>query len=281
LVCTTIIESGLDVTNANTIIVNNAQDFGLSQLYQIRGRVGRGKKQANCLLIIPKKKLLRDAHLRLKALEENNALGSGYSLSIQDLEIRGAGSLFGYKQSGNISKVGFELYCEILQEEIRLEKNENLDNNKLSISVDCLLEIEESYIQDRSIRLDFYFRLSKTKNMVDFLRIKDNIIDRFGRLSKITERLFFVKQIKLLFKNTCINKVDIKDNSLSLTLGGLGLFETLESLFSSIASFKSNNYIGFHYKKDFSGNLVLFFSVKNIDRAFLVLFEINPLFNDV
>ena len=156
-----------------------------------------------------KKKLLRDAHLRLKALEENNALGSGYSLSLQDLEIRGAGSLFGYKQSGNISKVGFELYCEILQEEIRLEKNENLDNNKLSISVDCLLEIEESYIQDRSIRLDFYFRLSKTKNMVDFLRIKDNIIDRFGRLSKITERLFFVTQIKLLFKNTCINKVDI------------------------------------------------------------------------
>lgn len=281
LVCTTIIESGLDVTNANTIIINNAQDFGLSQLYQIRGRVGRGKKQANCLLMIPQRKLLRDAHLRLKALEENNALGSGYSLSVRDLEIRGAGSLFGYKQSGNISKVGFELYCEILQEEISLEKSDGLNENVFSITVDCLLEIEESYIQDKSIRLDFYFRLSKTSKLSDFLKIKENIIDRYGKLPKATERLFFTTQIKLLFKNTCVDKVDIRDSSLSLTLGGLGGFKTLENLFSSISSFKSDNYNGFHYKKDFSENLVLFFSVKNIDVAFLVLFEIKSLFDDV
>ena len=280
LVCTTIIESGLDVTNANTIIINNAQDFGLSQLYQIRGRVGRGKKQAICLLLIPQKKLLREAHLRLKALEENNALGSGYSLSVRDLEIRGAGSLFGYKQSGNISKVGFELYCEILEEEIGLEKSEKLNESTFSISVDCLSEIEESFIKERSVRLDFYFRLSKVKNIAEYLKIKENIIDRYGRLPKTTERLFFITQIKLLFKNTCVNKVDIKDRSLSLTLGSLGWFKTLENLFNSINSFESRYYEQLHYKKDFSGNLILFFSVKNIDRAFLVLFEIEPLFNN-
>ena len=180
-----------------------------------------------------------------------------------------------------ISKVGFELYCEILQEEVGLEKSENLNKKTLSIVVDCSLEIEEGYIQDRSVRLDFYFRLSKTKSMVDFLKIKENILDRFGRLPKVTERLFFVTQIKLLFNKTCIDKVDIKDRSLSLTLGGLGGFKTLENLFKSIDSFKSDNYDGFHYKKDFSGNLVLFFSVKNMDRAFFVLFEIEPLFNNV
>jgi transcription-repair coupling factor (superfamily II helicase) len=280
LVCTTIIESGLDVTNANTIIINNAQDFGLSQLYQIRGRVGRGRKQAVCLLVIPKRKLLRDAHLRLKALEENNALGSGYYLSVRDLEIRGAGSLFGYKQSGNVSKVGFELYCEMLEEEINIEKNEFLASNTFSISADCLLEIVEDYIKDRSIRLDFYFRLSKIKDMVEFNIVKKDILNRYGRLPKPTERLFNIAQIKILFKKTCVDVIRIKDKSLSLTLGGIGNFKTLNILFNTFDSFKSENFKSFRYKKDTLGNLMLYFSIDNIDQAFIVLFEMVPLFNN-
>ena len=280
LVCTTIIESGLDVTNANTIIINNAQDFGLSQLYQIRGRVGRGEKQARCLLLVPQKQLSQDAHLRLKAVEENNALGSGYTLSVKDLEIRGAGSLFGYKQSGNISSVGFELYCEILQDEINLEKNQIEKRQDVIIFGDFLTEIGEKYVSNRSIRVDFYFQLSKTKTLSDLLRIKKSLIDRFGNLPVETERLFLFSHVKLIFRDSCINKIYIKDTSFSLTLSDLGVFKTLENLFSLLNSFKSENLNGFHYKKDTKGNLVIVFSVSGVERAFLLLFEIEPFFND-
>ena len=280
LVCTTIIESGLDVTNANTIIINNAQDFGLSQLYQIRGRVGRGKKQAHCLLLVPQKQLSRDAHLRLKAVEENNALGSGYTLSVKDLEIRGAGSLFGYKQSGNISSVGFEMYCELLQDEINLEKNQFGKKEDVVVFGDFLTEIGEEYISERSTRVDYYFQISKIKTLLDLSKIKISLIDRFGPLPTETERLFLFSHMKLIFKGSCVNKININDNSLSLTLSDLGVFKTPENLFNVLSSFKSESLNGFHYKKDTKGNLVIVFSVSNVDRAFLVLFEIEPFFND-
>ena len=120
--CTTIVESGLDVKNANTIIINNAQNFGLSQLYQIRGRVGRGSRQAFCYLCIPSKiKLLPDAYQRLKTMEYFTSLGSGYHVAIKDLEIRGAGNVFGYEQSGQMLQVGLELYNKILSEAISKE----------------------------------------------------------------------------------------------------------------------------------------------------------------
>ena len=115
LSCTTIIESGLDVSNANCIIINDAQNFGLAQLYQIRGRVGRSQRQANCLLLVPRKPLEKNAYRRLKTVEQFTSLGSGYDISIKDLEIRGAGSIFGYKQSGHISSVGYEMYCDLLR----------------------------------------------------------------------------------------------------------------------------------------------------------------------
>lgn len=280
LVCTTIIESGLDVTNANTIIINNAQDFGLSQLYQIRGRVGRGKKQAHCLLLIPQKQLSRDAHLRLKAVEENNALGSGYNLSVKDLEIRGAGSLFGYKQSGNITSVGFEMYCELLKDEINLEKNQTKKTEDVVIGGGFLSEISEKYIFERSIRVDYYFQISKIKTLTDLSKIKNNLIDRFGPLPVETERLFLFSQLKIMFKGSCVNKIYINDNSFSLTLGDLGVFKTPENLFNVLSSFKSEKLNGFHYKKDTKGNLVVVFSVSAVDQAFLILFEVGPFFND-
>ena len=117
LLCTTIIESGLDVANANTIIINNAQNFGLSQLYQIRGRVGRSPKQAYSFLFVPAGVSINaDAFKRLKAIETYTQLGSGYDIAQRDLELRGAGSMFGYEQSGHLSPVGFEMYCDLLKE---------------------------------------------------------------------------------------------------------------------------------------------------------------------
>ena len=151
LVCTTIIESGLDVTNANTIIINNAQNFGLAQLYQIRGRVGRGKRQASCLLLIPpEKKLDQDSHNRLKTIEQNTNLGSGHVISQKDLEIRGAGSLFGYKQSGHISSVGFEMYCDLLKEEVKIKKGGKI-NRQPVIVVNSKAEIPTTYIKKKAL----------------------------------------------------------------------------------------------------------------------------------
>ena len=140
-ICTSIIESGLDVSNSNCMIINDAHNFGLSQLYQMRGRVGRGERQANCLLLVPKKRLDQRAYRRLKTIEQYTSLGSGYDISMKDLEIRGAGSLFGYKQSGHISAVGFEMYCELLKDEINsaLEKEDQQRHPDIVLNVDALI----------------------------------------------------------------------------------------------------------------------------------------------
>ena len=157
MLCTTIIESGLDVQNANTIIINNAQNLGLAQLYQIRGRVGRGKKQAFCYLCIPKKTtLMPDAFQRLRAIEHHTALGSGYGVAMRDLEIRGAGSLFGYKQSGQISRIGFELYNKILSDVLSNKQGEVLieEKEKTSVVFSGPAFIDEGYmplVQDLSL----------------------------------------------------------------------------------------------------------------------------------
>ncbi|MFL3007561.1 MAG: DEAD/DEAH box helicase, partial [Candidatus Neomarinimicrobiota bacterium] len=176
LVCTTIIESGLDVTNANTMIINNAQNFGLAQLYQIRGRVGRGKRQASCLLLIPpKKKLEKDSYNRLRAIEQNTALGSGHIISQKDLEIRGSGSLFGYKQSGHISVVGFEMYCDLLREEVNNKKNLKNKTDQPVLVMNTEIEIPTSYIKKEQIRIDYYYQISKTRKNKDLEKVVKNL----------------------------------------------------------------------------------------------------------
>ena len=149
LVCTTIIESGIDVSNANCIIINDSQNFGLSQLYQIRGRVGRGSAQAYCTLLVPSKKLEKNAFEKLKALEQNTSLGSGYKISVKDLEIRGAGSIFGYKQSGHIASVGYQMYCDMLAEELVKKKTSKVQScEPANIICSVTTEISPSYIEN-------------------------------------------------------------------------------------------------------------------------------------
>jgi|TARA_Y100000310_G_scaffold139466_1_gene138785 transcription-repair coupling factor (superfamily II helicase) len=199
LLCTTIIESGLDVPNANTIIINRAHMFGLAQLYQIRGRVGRGGKQAFCYLCIPQKmKLLPEAFQRLKTVEYYSALGSGYNIAMKDLEIRGAGNLFGYEQSGQISKVGFELYNKILSEAIKERRGEEIcpEKDKLSIVFSGGAQINADYMPLVQDRLYFYQKISDVKTKGGLNKIRHELKDRFGTIPPDTEMLLKLSSIQ-------------------------------------------------------------------------------------
>ncbi len=223
LVCTSIVESGLDIPNANTIIINNAHRFGLSQLYQIRGRVGRGVRQALCFLCIPKKHILSpNAFERLKSIEHNTSLGSGYSVAMKDLEIRGSGNIFGLEQSGYVSKVGLTLYNKILAESIR-ESQGSLESTTAPPSVSFLGEalLGEDYMPLVEDRLYYYQQLAETKTKAGFLQIKREIRDRFGQLPGAAKNLFFVSEAQKSFRFLEPKKIIIENNAVSFVFGSL------------------------------------------------------------
>jgi transcription-repair coupling factor len=278
LACTTIIESGLDVTNANCIIVNDAQNFGLSQLYQIRGRVGRGLNQAHCLLLVPRKQLEQRAHHRLKTLEQYTSLGSGYDISMKDLEIRGAGSLFGYKQSGNISSVGFEMYCDLLKSEVDLvmENSDDIRFPNIIFSEDAL--INESYIENPAQRLEFYNRFSRAKTTDDILKIKHELNDRFGGLPVETKNLLFIADARVLFKNTSVSKLSINGDGVVLVLDDIVPYLSLNKLFLAFDSFSHVENVCHAFGKTKSGKLSVSFSAAGIVPSMILLLKCSRLF---
>lgn len=184
LVCTTIIESGIDNPRANTMIIDNAHQFGLSQLYQLRGRVGRSKDRAYCYLLIPaNRRIEADAQERLKIIQENTALGSGIRIAHHDLELRGAGNLLGEDQSGQIDAVGYEMYLELLDEAIRTIKGEEiLEEIEPEINVRIPALIPDTYIPDIRIRLSYYKALAGISSPEDIDRIEEELSDQFGRI---------------------------------------------------------------------------------------------------
>ena len=250
LVCTTIIESGLDVTNANTIIINNAQNFGLAQLYQIRGRVGRGKRQASCLLLIPpEKKLDQDSHNRLKTIEQNTNLGSGHVISQKDLEIRGAGSLFGYKQSGHISSVGFEMYCDLLKEEVKIKKGGKV-NRQPVIVVNSKAEIPTTYIKKESFRVDYYYQISKARSKKQIDQIINNLEAGFGELPDETKVLINISLLRVLLGGTLIKKVEVFPDSASFYFKKPDLNFNLVDFFQRIKNFKHKSLLSYKYENN-------------------------------
>jgi transcription-repair coupling factor (superfamily II helicase) len=278
LACTTIIESGLDVTNANCIIVNDAQNFGLSQLYQIRGRVGRGHNQAHCLLLVPRKQLAQGAHRRLKTLEQYTSLGSGYDISMKDLEIRGAGSLFGYKQSGHISSVGFEMYCDLLKSEVDLvmENSSDVRFPNIVFGEDAL--INESYIENPTQRLEFYNSFSRAKTNKDVLKIKHELNDRFGGLPVETKNLLFVAEARVLFKNTSVSKMSVDKTGVVLVLGDIKPYSSLDKLFSAFGGFSVAENVNHVFGKTKTGELSVSFSVAGIVSSMMLLLKCSRLF---
>ena len=226
LVATTIIESGLDIPNANTIIINDAQNHGLSDLHQLRGRVGRTNKKAFCYLLAPPLSVLTpDARKRLKAIEEFSELGSGFNIAMRDLDIRGAGNILGGEQSGFISDVGFEMYHKIIDEAIlELKENEFKDVFKDEISKefvkDCLIETDleillpDYYISNITERLSLYKELDHIENEEALFAFQEKLIDRFGTPPKETQELFNTIRLRWIAKEIGFEKIVLKQNKL-------------------------------------------------------------------
>ena len=229
LVSTNIIESGLDIPNANTIIINQAHMFGLSDLHQMRGRVGRSNKKAFCYLITPTLlSLSSDAKRRLIALEEFSMLGDGLNIALKDLDIRGAGNLLGGEQSGFINDLGFETYHKILDEALlelnqpkTKEQSKNLsvfkENNTCFVDVDTEVYIPKNYITNSNERLKMYAFLEKNTEKGLFSKTKKTFKDRFGKIPKNLKNLFLVMEIKKLGSLMAIDKITNKNNKLTLS----------------------------------------------------------------
>ena len=223
LVCTTIIETGIDIPNANTIIINRADKFGLAQLHQLRGRVGRSHHQAYCYLLVPSiKGLTTDAQKRLDAISRANTLGAGFMLASEDLEIRGAGELLGKNQSGNMQAIGFNLYMDMLNRATKAIKAGKVPdlNAPLSLTSDINLHlsalIPEDYLGDVHQRLLFYKKIANAEDYDSLISIRSEMLDRFGSLPEPTKNLFVIHQLRLMAEPLEISKIDGNERAVTL-----------------------------------------------------------------
>lgn len=219
LVCTTILESGIDIPNANTIIVENADRMGLAALYQIRGRVGRSDRQAYAYITYRKDKMLsEEADKRLKAIKEFTEFGSGFKIAMRDLEIRGAGSLLGEIQSGHLEQVGYDTYCSLLDEVVKemqgVEVEPDLD---IQIDLNVTSYIPDEYIPDSAQKIEIYQDIALCKNEEDIKNVVDEIIDRFGNMPPELENLLDIARIKYLAKAQYISKIASKKTAVVFT----------------------------------------------------------------
>ena len=216
LVCTTILESGIDIPNANSIVVENADRLGLAQLYQIRGRVGRSDKQGYCYIMYKKDKLLTDvAEKRLKAIKEFTEFGSGFKIAMRDLEIRGAGSILGELQHGHLEQVGYDMYCKLLDQVVKemkgIEEKEEID---VQLELNVSSYIPDSFIEDSNQKIEIYQDIALCKNEEEIKDIVDSIIDRYGNMPKEIENLIEIARIRNLCREKNIIKISQKANKI-------------------------------------------------------------------
>jgi transcription-repair coupling factor (superfamily II helicase) len=218
LLCTSIIESGLDMPNVNTIVINRADRFGLAQLYQIRGRVGRSARRAYAYLMTPATRLMtRDAMKRLRALEAHSDLGSGFALAMRDLEIRGAGTILGARQSGFIEELGYDLYQKLLQEAVaKFRGVETPDLPETKLETDIELHLPDDYINDKQHKVDIYRRLAGSRTLDEVESIREEVIDRFGRPPVSAVNLFEATAVKVSAAALEIEKVKVRHGQANL-----------------------------------------------------------------
>ena len=220
LLSTSIIESGLDIPSANTIIINRADQFGLAQLYQLRGRVGRYKHQAYAYLLIPGTGGLSvEARKRLCAIEELSELGAGFQLSARDMEIRGVGNMLGHNQSGHISSIGFDLYCKLVEDMVKDIRGEKIDS-RIETELNLMVKgfIPKDYVPDLNQRLDFYRRIQVASDNDEGLAIASELVDRYGPHPEPVAKLLALLEIRIYCKQIHISKIEVKQNEAHLHL---------------------------------------------------------------
>lgn len=221
LVSTTIIETGLDISNANTIIIHDAQNFGLSQLYQLRGRVGRSNRAAYAFLMYRRNSVLKEeAEKRLKAIREFTDLGSGFKIAMRDLEIRGAGNLLGAEQSGHMESVGYDLYCKMLNDAVLQMKGEQKEEDTFETTVDLSLDayIPASYVGNESQKLELYKRIAVIENQEEYEDLTEELIDRYGDVPAPTLRLMDVALVKQQAHQAWIIAIEQKGTAISFVM---------------------------------------------------------------
>nr|MCR5004090.1 transcription-repair coupling factor [Bacteroidales bacterium] len=283
LLCTTIIESGLDIPNANTIIINQAQNIGLSDLHQLRGRVGRSNKRAFCYLIVPPLvSITDDARRRLKAIEEFSDLGSGFNIAMQDLDIRGAGNLLGAEQSGFITDMGYETYQKVLaeaMEELGMETGIKITNKETTSYLDdCTIEtdqvalIPDTYIDITAEKIRIYKQLDSMEKDAEIDALKTQIADRFGDFPEEVENLFNVLKIRNLGKKLGFEKIIIKNGIMILNFISNPLSPYFKSQTFDSVLLKANNNEGvFKLKQTDTKLKIVAYEIGSISKALLVL----------
>ncbi len=231
LVCTTIIESGLDIPNANTIIIDRADRFGLADLYQLRGRVGRHHRQAYCYILLPRHmQLVASARKRISALKQYSSLGSGYKIAMRDLEIRGAGNLLGAEQNGHITSIGFELYCQLLQESIARLKGETVRRPPpvtlrldflVTTTGESLARLPETYIPEAPLRIEAYRQVAQAVSVTAVERCRAEWRDRFGPLPRPVRLLLATAELKLHAGTAGVEFIETKEDKIMVRARGL------------------------------------------------------------
>lgn len=219
LVCTSIIESGLDISRSNTIIIERADTFGLADLYQLRGRVGRSNVRAYAYLLTPPETLLTaDAVKRLAVIQEHSELGQGFKVAMRDMEIRGTGNILGVSQSGHVNQVGYEMYLELLEESVREIKGE-APETKIDPEIHLKIEayIPDSYVPDANQRMNFYKRLSRASSQSEIDGIEEEIIDLYGKTPEQVNALLSIMAIRLVMKELLVSKLDYAKGDLVIS----------------------------------------------------------------
>src|SRR5438093_11517501 len=223
LVCTTIIESGLDIPNVNTIVINRAGQLGLAQLYQLRGRVGRSAEKAYAYLLYTRDQhLTEQARKRLQAVFEASELGAGFKIAMSDLEIRGAGNILGAEQHGHVAAVGFELYAQLLEEAVNEQRGAPRAASALpEITVDLALStaIPDDYIPSRQRKLETYRRIAELADLADLAALRDELRDRYGAPPEPMRNLLYGVEVKLRAAKAGVTEVRARGPELRLVLG--------------------------------------------------------------
>lgn len=269
LVCTTIIETGLDISNVNTIIINDADKMGLSQLYQLRGRVGRSNRTSFAYLMYKKDKVLQEiSEKRLQTIKEFTEFGSGFKIAMRDLEIRGAGNLLGAEQHGHMDIIGYEMYCKLLDNAIRNLKGEIIEKEfetLIDISVNAF--ITDTYIENEVQKLEMYKKIASIKTDEDYFDIQDELQDRFGDLPKVVQNLLNIALMKAFAHNIGVNKISQNGNKITIFFNKENSVDT-KKLTELI---KSNNNL------NFNGNLI--YTIK--DNKINYVLELKDIFKKI